>query len=547
MNIGQEYNRITKFPLRFIPLMLMATLTINILGLALPLTMKQIYSRVVVYQSRDTLLVLLFASAVALLLESIMRRTKDYSSKWISSKYEYLLTGNLANKLLNIQSSKQINFGTQSNLDRFKSVSAIASYYSKGFYQIFVDLPFVFLFLYLIYFLGGTLVIVPITMAVLYIGIMTINAKMYINRRKEQMDYNEEVMSHLNQSLVKIHLIKSSGIEEFAIAGFKNKIKKLTESEFRVKKLKMTPDNVGSYIIQLNLFATFFYGGYLIINGQADFGVIIASALLGGRAISPVVSTMKLYMQNSDVKTQKSRVEELALTKEQYDDNNPNFPEDINGTIELLSFTYYDIQENQENKLDGTIKAGSFVCIDPKEFLSYQVVLSTIVGKAPIDKGKILIDSMDISEWNMDSLKGKIEHLMESVPIFKGTIMENITLFDASKNRDVYEASALTGFDKLVTKMPKGFETQLDSQSRNSLQSSFIQRLGLTRALLYRPRILVIDRVDSSMDYETLEIFIWILTKLKGTVTIIIATNNKDIIELADTKLTREGIIGARG
>ena len=547
MNTTNEFKRITRIPLRYMPVMLMATLTISVLGLALPLTMKQIYSRVVVYQSKDTLIVLLSACAIALFLESVMKRMKENSSKWIASKYEYLLSELLTKKILNIQNLSRMNFGVQANLDRFKSVSAIASYYANGFYQIFVDLPFVLLFLFLIYFLGGHLVIVPLIMMLLYSMIMIITTKLYTARRKEKMSCSEEAMNHLNQSLIKIHLVKSAGIEEFVNKKFKDKIRNLTESEYKVKKLEKLPGNLGSYIIQANLFATFVYGGYLLMNEQADFGIIIAAALLGGRAISPVVNTMKLYMQNSDVKNQKEKVEELVFAKEQYDDKHLNFPEDINGTVELLPFVYRDIHTGEKNSLRGTIKAGSFVFVDPKEFLSYREVFSCITGKVPISEGKILIDSMDISEWNMDSLKGKVEYLTESVPIFKGTIMENITLFDTSKNRDVYDAAALTGFDKIVTIMPEGFETKLDSQSRNSLQSSFMQRLNLTRALLYKPRILVIDRIDSSMDQETLEIFLWILRKLKGSVTILIATANRDTIELADEKMTKEEIVRARG
>ena len=546
MNTAKQFKRITRIPLRYMPLMLLATLTINVLGLALPLTMKQIYSRVVVYESKDTLIVLLSACAVALLLESIMRRMKDDSSKWIASKYEYLLSGFLAKKVLNIQNMYRTSLSTQGNLDRFKSVSAIASYYANGFYQIFVDLPFVLLFLFLIYFLAGYMVVVPIITITLYVLMMMVTTKMYIPRRREQIKYNEEMMGHLNQSLIKIHLVKSAGIEEFVIKKFKDKISRLTEIDFKVKKLEKVPGNLGGYVIQINLFATFIYGGYLLINGQADFGMIIAAALLGGRAISPVVNTMRLYMQNRNVKTQKQKVEDLAYATEQYDDGYPDFPEDINGTVELVSFGYNDIHTGEKNRLTGTITAGSFVFVNPKEFLSYREILACITGKNPISEGKILIDSMDISEWNMDSLRGKVEYLTDSVPIFKGTIMENITLFDASKNRDVYDAAALTGFDKIVTTMPEGFETKLDSQSRNSLQSSFMQRLNLTRALLYKPRILVIDRIDSSMDQETLNIFLWILRKLKGNVTILIATGNNEIMELADEEMSKEGITRAR-
>ena len=76
----------------------------------------------------------------------------------------------------------------------------------------------------------------------------------------------------------------------------------------------------------------------------------------------------------------------------------------------------------------------------------------------------------------------------------------------------------------MVNQMPEGFETSLEIEATNYLTSTFMQRLNLTRALLVRPRVLLLDRIDESMDNETLGIFISLLEKLKGKIIGVVLT-----------------------
>ncbi|MEG0371617.1 MAG: hypothetical protein RR645_04900, partial [Clostridium sp.] len=106
----------------------------------------------------------------------------------------------------------------------------------------------------------------------------------------------------------------------------------------------------------------------------------------------------------------------------------------------ILSTTTYKI-------ISCNIASGSFVCINPIEFLSYDKIFRKIIGREKIDEGKILIDNLDITEWNMSRLKGKVEYLTDHVSIFKGSILDNITYFNTDKNQDAYDSASMTGLD----------------------------------------------------------------------------------------------------
>jgi ATP-binding cassette subfamily C protein LapB len=296
----------------------------------------------------------------------------------------------------------------------------------------------------------------------------------------------------------------------------------------------MIPETTAQYFSQLTLFSILIGGGYLMIQGGISFGEITACALLGGRAVSPVISLMGQYLQQKDVRLIKNRLDEIAYRQDQYGKDVPEFPEDIDGNIEIINVVYKNMMNKKLESINCKLNSGSFNYIVPAEFMPYRRIFHKIIGKEKVEGGKILIDNLDINEWNMNSMKGKIEYLSDNVSIFKGSIMDNITYFNPSKSQYTYEAAALTGLDEMVAEMTEGFETMLDSQSVNYLSSAFLQRLNLTRVLLIRPRILIIDRIDECMDYDTLKVFLWLLKKVKGKMTILIASDNSSIKSMAE-------------
>jgi len=534
----KSYKRIKRIPFKFIPIMTIAFLSINILGLALPLTMKKIYGSVIANRSYNELSLLIFGCLVALFLESILRKARDSSTKWIASKYEYQLSGLLIKKILGSYNHKEVSGSYYSDLEKLKSAKKIASFYSARVYQVFIDLPFILIFLYFIYILGGSIVWVPIVLSILYVMSIMIVSIAYFKHRKAQIKETDEVMAQLTETLDKIHLVKAAGIEDVHISKFNQAVRKNAEREFYCNTYATIPELISSNFSQLNLFTLLIFGGYLITQNRITFGEITACVMLGGRAIAPVKSIMKLYLQRLDIKILKERIDEVLTREDQYDKEAPDFPEDINGTIEILDLNYKNVQTGEMESTTCHIPAGSFTHVSPSDFLSYREIFYRLTSREKISGGKILIDNLNIAKWNMNSLTGKIEYLSESVGIYKGSVIDNITYFNRESNSQAYEAAVLTGLDELVSSMTDGFETQIESHSKNYLSAAFMQRLNLTRALVVRPRILIIDRIDESMDEETLQIFIWMLERFKDKMTILIASNDERIRSMSTHSMT---------
>lgn len=545
--LNKKYKQIKVMPYKFLPIMVIAFFSINVLSLVLPLSIKKIYSSIILEKSVTSLRLLMIGAFVALSFESIMRKVRDSSSKWIASKYEYQLSSFLIEKVLNSYSKKTEENSYIAELEKFNSLSKIASYYSTRTYQLYIDLPFIGIFLYLIYLFANVLVLVPISIIIVYLLFNVIVGLVEQRQTKDVYVNNDRLMGKVTETLEKIHLVKGAGIEESQINIYKKILEDVNETSYKSINYRRIPTTLNGYISQFTLFSTLIVGGYMMSTNEISFGAITASALLANRSVSPVTSLIAQFHQWKEMKVIRTRIEEMVERPDQYESEVPDFPDKILGSIDIIDLQYSHVQNYSKVRFSGRIRQGDFVYIDPYQFLSYKRVLKKIDGTERIHLGKVLIDNLDISEWNLSSLKGKVEYVDNPVSVYKGTVLENASYFNTSKVENVYAASALTGLDELVSDLPEGFETQLDGQSVNSLPVAFLQRLNLTRALVERPRILIIDRIDENMDNETLEVFKWLLATFKEKVTILVVTYNDEIKAMATHEMRTDRIVDIRG
>jgi ATP-binding cassette subfamily C protein LapB len=474
---------------------------------------------------------------MALLLESILRRFKDSSSRWIAAKYEYAMTNFMIENTLSFYNLTELNY--VSSIEKFKSLAKIGRFQSTAYYQLWIDLPFSLVFFILIFVYGRALVLIPLLVSLSYILLVVVTSSKYFESQIAYSKDNDKQLEMLIETLENIHFIKAGGLEESQIIKFRRLLDAVSIKEYKSSQFKALPAVFAKKSGQISMFLMLVSGGFLLLSDSITFGQITACVLLGNRALGPIINVMNYYQQLQDVNLLKERIESMGV-KGRAEDELPDFPDEVFGMIELVDLTYNDVQTGVEKKASTTINVGSFVAINPAEFVSYKSLLKMIVGRDTASSGKVLIDNLDISEWNMASAKGKIEYLSANVPLFTGNVIQNIVYFDMNMMSSGFEAAKLTGLDTLVSKMPEGFETELDSHMLNYLSSGFLQRLNLARAFVQSPSIIIFDRIDESMDEETLDMFKWLLKKLNKSTTIILVSWDEEILQLSDYQITEK-------
>jgi len=214
----------------------------------------------------------------------------------------------------------------------------------------------------------------------------------------------------------------------------------------------------------------------------------------------------------------------------------------IYGVIKLenLSFKYETSDKYLFENINLDIDRREFVAISGNIGSGFSTLSKILLGKLAPNVGSVSIDGFYSSEWNISTVNEKVRYLSSTGAIFNGTVIDNITVFNSQNNIIAYETASLLGLDDYVGSMPNGYETRINTQSAGMLPKGFVERISFARCLTTRPRILILDRFDVTLDAETERLVIWLLGKLKSTMTIIALTNNSKIIDYADKKYKLE-------
>ena len=149
--------------------LVLASIFINVLALAMPLTLLQVYDRIIPNSADGTLIMLIIGVGTALLLEACLRQGRSYVSGWMAARFEHLAGVAATQRLLNVSIVEYERQGSGVHLERFNALGPLKELYGGQMILSLWDFPFALLFLFAIYFLAGHLVLVPIALMVFFV------------------------------------------------------------------------------------------------------------------------------------------------------------------------------------------------------------------------------------------------------------------------------------------------------------------------------------------------------------------------------------------
>jgi len=229
------------------------------------------------------------------------------------------------------------------------------------------------------------------------------------------------------------------------------------------------------------------------------------------------------------------RIQEILVLPSSVKDSPDSKPIMVTeGTIEFhdVSFSYPSLPVLADINL--TVGPGGLTAIVGKSGSGKSSFLRLIPRLYDPQKGKILIDGQDIKDITVKSLRSEIAVVPQTPMIFTGTIFENVILGNskASKDEVISACKAANAYD-FILKLEKGFETVL-GQKGMTLSQGQAQRITIARALLRKPKILLLDEPVSALDAESESAMLSTFNNLKGEMTILISAHNLGFIRNAE-------------
>lgn len=482
-----------------------ASIIINLFVLASPLFTMSVYDRVIPNNATETLWFFAIGVITIYVIDTFLKFTRTYMIEIAAKKSDVIMSSILFEKVLDLKMAVRPNSvgAFASNLRDFDS---IRSFFTNATLVAMIDLPFAFLFLIVIYYIGGTMALIPfITIVLILIYALIIKYPLQ-KSIKSTHEASAKKNSILIETLNNIETLKSIGIFGNKQWSWEEASGEIAKKSLHTRILSSSIPTITGLLIQLNTVCIIIYGVYLIQDFQLTMGGLIASVILASRTVAPMGQAAALITNYNDAKASYDVLNEIVSMPVERPNNKefvtrPQF----NGKIEFqnVTFTYPNCDIPALNNISFTINASEHVAIVGRMGSGKSTILKLILKLYEPDSGIIFIDGIDINQIDPADLRKHIGYTSQQISLFSGTVKDNI-IFKASYASDtqMLKAAKISGVESFVRKHPRGYEMPI-GEGGVGLSGGQAQSIGLARAILLDQPIMIFDEPTSAMDQQT--------------------------------------------
>lgn len=527
-----------------------ASVLINMFALASSLYIMTVYDRVVPNNAIESLWALTSMIGVVIVFDLAMKIIRgvfvDSASARIDKRVSSALFERIARHDANLsKTATGALAGTVRNFDMLKDAFGSASF------TVFADLPFIFLFIWVLYLIGGPIAIVPaliVPLVILFgLGLQPIIKRM-TELSQAQGKSKQAVMVEMISALETVKTVQ--GISMLRNRWL-NSVVHQSKSNTKTKMTSQLAAQFAQFSQQVSQVAIVVYGVFLIADGGLTMGQLIACVILSGRTMAPLGQlTGLLGRMNSALSAYKALDELLGKPSEEEERAEQVSRATIKGDVEFrnVSFTYEDQPEPVLNDISFKLNAGERLAIVGRIGSGKTTLLRLLCGLNPPDKGAVLVDNADIRHIRPDDVRRNIGVVMQNPVLFSGSIRDNILMGNPSaSDEDLIEAARLSGAESFIGMLPGGFEFPLSEQGRE-LSVGMRQSVAIARAIVGNPNILLMDEPTAPLDSAAEAAMVENLDVVTKGLTTIFVTHRGAMLQIADKVLALEnGRIAAFG
>lgn len=513
-----------------------AAFFVNIFALAMPLFVMNVYDRVVPNQAIETLWVLASGVGIIILFDFVLKNIRSYFIDSAGKRADILLSSQIFSHILNMKfKGKPNSSGVFAN--QLRDFESLREFFSSTVLIALIDLPFILLFLLVIYLIGGPVVIPPALAVpvVLFTGYFM--QKPF--RRTAIRAAMEQSRKHgiILEAIGALDTVKTLGAEGRMQREWERFIGNAAKTNLNLRTIANTNINIFSAVTQLVTVSVVIWGVYRIMEGNLSFGGLIACVIIAGRVMAPLG---RLTMLLTRLHQSLTALEELNAIMELPEDREPGrrylARPDIKGGIEFkdVSFAYPGCEIKALDNVSFKIQPNEKVGIIGATGSGKTTILRLIGNLYEPDEGAVCLDGCDLRQMEPADGRKAIGMLMQEVLLFDGTIHENIAMGVPHATDDmVLNAATITGVHNFVSLLPAGYDWQVGERGQ-FLSGGQRQAIGLARAVLREPPILCLDEPTSMMDVATERRIMTELSKIMGGKTLILVTHRRSLMNLVD-------------
>jgi len=482
----------------------LAAIMINLFGIASSLFVMNVYDRVV--PNGEAAMHTLWAMGVGILIvyfsDFLLRNLRARFLDFAGRKADVIISAQLFEQILGMtMTARPQSAGVlAANMKEFET---LRDFFTSATLVALIDLPFVFLFIFIIWVIGGPVAVVPLAAVPLVVGMGLFLQKPLEKVIKESLHESALKNAHLFETIVGLETIKVQAAEGHSQRAWEELSEKSSRTTVKSKQIASFAQNWAVFIQQIVSAVIVIVGVFLINDGALSMGGLIACVILSGRAMAPLAQVSGLLTKMNQSRQGLDQLDDL-MKKPVERPAGKHFitmPE-IKGLVEFrdVVFSYPGQAVPALNAMSFTIQPGEKVGIIGAVGSGKTTLERLLINLYEPTSGSVQIDGTDVRQIDPGDLRRNVGAVQQSPQLFFGSVRDNITMgHETAPDSAVLRAAEMSGVMEFLKDSQAGLDTQVGERGE-ALSGGQRQAVAIARALLYDPKILILDEPTASMD-----------------------------------------------
>lgn len=510
------------------------TLFINLFIILVPMYAMNVYNRVIPNFAVETLFVLSIGIVLIFLFDALFKMARVYILESMGKKIGTLLEEETLKRILLIQSGHDhLLAGSKANL--FREVTQIRDFFMSKSIAMALDLPFVFLTLLVIYLISPSIAVMTFVCALVVIGINLAFQVAIFGWSKKLFHDGQMKHNFLFETIKGIETLKLNNAITKRLFKWRQLVNFYNFVNLKIQMHSNVAMNLSAIVMQLATVLTLVIGVYEIQDKNLTIGALVALGILVSRAMIPVVNISTILMKYKEFKEALESINRFWHLPLETQKSIEIGVQTLEGEIEFNNVTYTYAGSKNPSLFNATfkIKAGEKVGFIGRTGAGKSTILRLLSGLDTPQTGTVHIDGHEINTLHPVELRSHIGIMPQEPFLFAGTLKDNIEIgINIGKER-LIKLLKMTGLDELVKRSGEGENFQV-GENGNRLSVGQRHLVGLARALINDPSIVILDEPTTGMDIGLEKEMVDHLKPMLQTKTLLVITHRFAALELVD-------------
>ena len=526
---------------RFRPLFWQAffvTFLLNVLALSTPLFVMAIYDKVLASGSRPLLVSLGVGAFIAMLADAVLRTVRAKILAFIGGRLDNVMGVNILEHLLALPPgfTERATIGAQ--IARLKDFESVREFFTGPLATMAMELPFALFYFFVIFLLGGYLVLVPV------IGTFCFAVLTWLVLPRVQQIVagagraGAKRQEFLIEILSKVRALKLTAGERTFLNRYRTMSAGAAGGGFKNNMYTVFVSTLGNIIVVGSGMATIAVGVLGVIDGTMTMGGLIAAMMLVWRTLTPLQAVISLIQRVETVRGSIRQIDGLMGLKPERNPKAMVAPlKNLKGKVEFnrVSLRYSNDTDPALVGVAFEILPGEVVAITGRNGSGKSTILKLALGLYVPQAGSVRIDNTDLRQIDPIELRHAVGYVPQTCSLFFGSIEQNLRLAHPTASMtDLRWACEMADVWEEILEQPRGMQTRIGDANTEHMSASFVQKLSLARCYLKRSPIMLFDEPVSGLDFEGDRNFLKAVEYFRGQSTILMVTHRPSHLKIAD-------------